>query len=440
MAPGVKSMIRQLLPPIISYMASGGALIAASIAQLITFAVIARYLGAEQFALFVTVSATTNVGMQICGLGANESLLRRVARDHAMFPVMIGHSMILTVATGFVLVAVGLLVLPMAVPALATPDGFVALLLLLVANVVMLRFFSITTAGFMAFNNFRVANGIEVLAAAARTVAALFACFVFNIHTMVAWAGWLFAAHLLVSIVCVLALLRLGRPRYRLVVDEIRIGALLASQFIFKALRQNSDLVAVGMVAGPETVASYGLARRILDSSILSVDALNRIVYPGSAVVLAGGFHRAVDRVKLIMAAAIGISLVTALAVFVLAPLTPLIFGHEYVSLVGFVRAMCWLVIPFAVGAVVLEVFGAAGRQGVRAALLNTAYIVAAGAVALAILRFGIPGAFVSAYVADSATAAIACLVLARYIRNDRQRFGIPATASRGLHWPLATD
>src|SRR6185312_109082 len=136
------------------------------------------------------------------------------------------------------------------------------------------------------------------------------------------------------------------------------------------------------------------------------------------------------------MLAAIGISVFTGIAVFVMAPLTPLIFGHEYVSLVGFARAMCWLIIPFGIGAVVMEVFGAAGRQGVRAMILNTAYVIAAAAVAGSILRFGIPGAFISAYVADSITAAISCFVLLRFIQHDQQRFGGVRVPQRPFHRP----
>src|SRR5437868_13087856 len=86
----------RLMPMGLSYFASGGSLVMASAAQLITFAILARSLGVEQFGLFAAISAVTTVAVNICGLGATESMVRRVARDHRMYPVMLGHNLILT--------------------------------------------------------------------------------------------------------------------------------------------------------------------------------------------------------------------------------------------------------------------------------------------------------------------------------------------------------
>src|SRR5690606_39097776 len=105
-----------LVPMLISYMGSGGALLASSAAQLLTFAILARYLGVEQFGLYAVITAITNVGVQLCGLGAQESLVRRVAQDRAMFPAMLGHAYILSAASGLALVALGMIILPLAAP------------------------------------------------------------------------------------------------------------------------------------------------------------------------------------------------------------------------------------------------------------------------------------------------------------------------------------
>ncbi len=76
----------------LAYMASGGALLMSSAAQLLTFALLARHLGVEQFALYASITAVTNLGVQICGIGSQESLIRRVAQDRGMFPVMLPQS------------------------------------------------------------------------------------------------------------------------------------------------------------------------------------------------------------------------------------------------------------------------------------------------------------------------------------------------------------
>ena len=64
-----RNIFKKLVPMALSYIGSGGALITSSIAQLVTFAILARHLGANEFALYVTLTAFTNVAVQICGLG-----------------------------------------------------------------------------------------------------------------------------------------------------------------------------------------------------------------------------------------------------------------------------------------------------------------------------------------------------------------------------------
>ena len=419
----VATIFKKLIPMGLSYIGSGGSLITSSIAQLVTFAILARTLGTEQFALYVTITAFTNVAVQICGLGAQESLVRRVAQDPADYPRMIGHSLLLTFGTGLALMIVGMIVLPLIVP-VSTDElvnvGTIGLLLL--STVIILRLVSLATASYIARSNFIVANSVEVGFALLRMAAALLGCLVFGVTTVAGWSVWFFAAHLVFGVIAVVLIWRLGKPRYGIVRDEIKIGALFSTQFIFKAIRQNTDLLVLGMFTGPEVVGSYGVARRVLDSSYLSVEALNRLIYPGSAVALLSGFHSAYGRVRKVAAAALVLSTLAAASVFVLAPLMPVLFGNEYPSMVGFTRILCWVVIPMAASSVVLEAFGAAGRQDVRAMVYNSANVVAAVLVAGATVLAGVDGAFGSSYLVEVLTAGVAWTVLMRFVRVDRDR------------------
>ncbi|MCS6758960.1 MAG: hypothetical protein MO852_07980 [Candidatus Devosia euplotis] len=65
--------IRSLPPMGLSYLASRGSLITSSAAQLLTFAILARSLGVEEFSYFVGLTAITAVAVQLCGLGAQEA-------------------------------------------------------------------------------------------------------------------------------------------------------------------------------------------------------------------------------------------------------------------------------------------------------------------------------------------------------------------------------
>lgn len=426
MAPGNakgSGMRGALLPMLLSYAASGGSLIISSAAQLLTFAILARFLGVHEFSLFVAITAISNIAVHMCGLGAMECLVRRVARDRAIYPDMLGHNLILTAASGVALVVIGAALLPFFFTLSPDPATNAAVItLMLVTNIVLVRMIVLAEQIFIAHSDFASANMVVVGFALARTAAAVLACLVFGVASVASWALWQFACHVLVALACWRALARLGRPRYRIVREELPLGLYFSVPFILRAVRQNADLLVLSLVASAEIVASYSVARRMLESSYLSVEALNRLVYPGSARATAEGLQHAMPRVRKVLVAATLISTAAAVAVFVLAPILPLLFGRDYVSLVSFVRALCWAVIPLAIWAVAAEALGASGHQSTRAAVMGIGSVLGAALAALATWYAPPAGTFVSFYVIEIAMVIAAWSALQRVVRQDRER------------------
>jgi O-antigen/teichoic acid export membrane protein len=396
-------------------MASGGALLMSSAAQLLTFALLARHLGVEQFALYTSITAVTNIGVQICGIGSQESLIRRVAQDRSMFPVMLGHSYILSAITGIVLFAIGMIAIPVFFPTSpALINTMIATALILFTNLILLKIISLSTQSFIAHSDFTAANKLEVLFAIARTIAAVTACLIFKVETVEAWAIWNLIAHAGVALISLKAIGSLGKPVFKLVREEIRIGVLFSTQFFFKAIRGNADILLLGAVASAEALGSYSIARRILESSCLSVEALNRLVYPGSASAAMQGMAKTVERAFNVLKAALLIACGSALTIFIIAPFLPWLFGEEYVSLSTFTRLLCWAVIPMAIGATALEALGASGRQGTRAKIWNTGNLVGSVLVAFCTWSLGAYGTIGSYFVVEIAIAAAVWIALIR--------------------------
>jgi O-antigen/teichoic acid export membrane protein len=391
----------------LSYMASSGALLLSSAAQLLTFALLARYLGAHEFAIFVSITAVTNLGVQISGLGSQESLIRRVAQDEASFPVMLGHSCILSLVTGAVLFIIGLAIIPYFFP---TSDNLLQTLVtvasILFTNLILLKIISLSTQSFIGHSRFADANQIEVIFAVVRMLTAAVACLLFQISTVDQWAMWNLFGHLVVALIALRAVNRLGRPVFRLVHDEIKIGFLFSTQFLFKALRGNADVLVLGAVASAEVLSSYSIARRMLDSSYLSVEALNRLIYPGSAAAALSGMGHVIARAVNVLKASLLIAFGSALTIFIFAPFLPLLFGESYTSLPSFTRIMCWLIIPLAIASSALEALGAAGHQSIRAKIWNSGNVLGAILVAGATYQFGINGTFGAYYFVEIAIAA----------------------------------
>lgn len=415
--------LRNFAPVGLSYIASSGSLVAANAAQLLTFAILARSLGPSQFGLFVQFTAVTSIAIHLCGLGASDCLVRRVAQQPSMYPIMLGHNLLLIGATGAALVALGLAVLPRWIA--LTPDAYGNLMatgLLLVTNIVLVRVILLAEQIFIAHSRLADANRAVVGYAGARTITTALACFVFGVTTVEGWAAWQFAGNAVVVLWYALWLRRLGAPRFVLARDEIWLGVLFSSQFLARAVRQNSDLFIIGLVSSIEVVGSYGVARRIMDSSYLSIEAMNRMVYPKIAAASVGGVHHAMPGAMRILVAAVGVGTFTALGIFVAAPYLPYLFGHEYTSLVTFVRIMSGMAILIAIWAVAMDVLGASGHQGPRATIVNSVNLLGAGLVAWATWKAPPMGTLAALYVIEIGTVAATWATLIHIARRSEQR------------------
>jgi O-antigen/teichoic acid export membrane protein len=398
-----------------SYIGSSGALLASSAAMLLTFGLLARHMGHEQFALNATITALTNLGVQICGLGSQESLVRRVAQNLSFYPEMLGHVHILNLVTGTVLILLGLVAIPIFFPVSDDPViTFETTGLILVTNIILLKIVWLATNSYIAHSNFGGANKLEMLFAGLRMLAAILACTVFGITTIAEWAVWNFAAHAIAAIAAMAAIARLGRPKFTIVREEIPLGLMFASQFFFKALRSNADILVLSVVAGSEVLGSYSIARRLMEASYMSVEALNRILYPGSAAAAMQGLDRVFGRAKRMLFVATGIGLASASFVWLITPLLPAVFGAEYVSLSWINRSLCWAVIPIAISAIAFEALGASSLQNIRAKITNISSLVGAGIVALAAWLIGIDGVIASFYGLEIIIAVLAWRALVR--------------------------
>lgn len=422
---------------IVSYLMSSGSLAAASIAQLVTFAILARELGPAEFGLFVQISAVTAIAAQICGLGASDCLLRRVARNPASYPALVGHNFLMIGLTGLVLVLGGVGAMALWTRLDAIPDiALSTIALLFLGNVVIVRVILLVETVFLGLGRVRSANRSVIGFAIARTGTAALACLVFHASTLAEWVIWQFFGHLLYAMVGLAWLRPLGRPQFKILREELRLGILFSSQFVVRAIRSNVDLFVIGLFMPIESVGSYGVARRIMDSSYLSIDAFNRLIYPRFARASQDGLHLALPAAKRGLVAALGLGVATFLTLFVLAPQLPLLFGVEYHDLSFFVRCISGTVILIGIWAVAIDLLGASGRQGARALILNSTNLLGSGLIAAATWLAAPIGTFVALYVIEGFLAIFAWLVLLQLSRRSRQNAITPhptATASQGV-------
>ncbi|WP_306223476.1 lipopolysaccharide biosynthesis protein [Bosea beijingensis] len=408
-------------PALVSYLMSSGALASAGLSQLVTFAILARALGPIEFGLFVQISAVVSIAVQLCGLGASDCLLRRVSREPGSYPALLGHNLSLIGLTGAVLVVAGTAALSGWLRLSSGPSVETAtLVLLLSGNVVVVRVILLVETAFLGLGRFHQANRAVVGFALARMTTAALACLAFGISTLSEWALWQSAGNLLYAAIGAAWLRPLGRPRFAILREELKPGLLFSSQFVMRAVRANVDLLVIGLFAPLATVGSYGVARRIVDSSYLAIDALNRLLYPRLARESRDGLHLALPLAQRALVAALALGLTTCLALFVLAPELPAVFGRQYEELSFFVRCLSGTVVLVGAWAAAVDLLGASGRQDVRAWILNGANLLGSAVIVVATWLAAPLGTFIALYLVEGAIVMAAWRALLRLARRSR--------------------
>lgn len=415
----------------LSYLASTSALMIGSAAQLVTFALLARGLGVEQFGLLITVTVATNITVQLCGIGGTETLIRRVAPEPALYAAALGHTLILLLATGLLLTVGLALALPHFVTIAADPAvNAAALLALIVANVPLVRLILLAEQAFIARWQVGRANLVTIGFAFGRTAAAALACTAFGVATAAEWAFWSLGVHALMAAASLYAIRSFGRPRWTIMREEVRLGLYFTTPFVFRAIRQNADTLVLSLVASPEVVGAFNMARRIVETSILTVDALHRLIYPRLARAAAAGYRAMVPLIARVTVAATGLAVVTAGGVWLIAPLMPWLFGRDFGGMVGDLRAMAFVLVFVVIHDIPAEVLGATARHGIRAALYNVGNLIGAAASAALTYLYLLPGTFLALYLTEAALAAAFWTVLVVMIRRSVHPSSIGALSS----------
>lgn len=418
-------------PALIGYLLSSASLASAALSQLVTFAILARALGPGEFGLFVQISAVTAVAVQLCGLGASDCLLRRVSREPESYSSLLGHNLLLIGLSGAALVVGGVIAMSSWTRlASGSSVDMTTLALLFLGNVVLMRVILLVETAFLALGRIQAANRAVVGFALARMATAALACLVFKVSNLADWALWQCGGNLLYALLGAVWLWPLGRPRLAILREELRAGLLFSSQFVARAVRSNVDLLMIGLFTPIETVGSYGVARRIMDASYLSIDALNRLLYPRLARESRDGLHLALPLAKRALLAALALGATTSLVLFLLAPWLPALFGRDYEELPFFVRCLSGTVVLVGAWAAAVDLLGASGRQDLRAWILNGANLLGSVLIAAATWLAAPVGTVIALYAIEGAIVMAAWLVLLRLAQRSRSHAAGPARAS----------
>ncbi len=405
--------VRRRLPAVFSYVGSTAAMAIGIGSQLVAFVFLARYLGIEQFGLLMTITAATSLALNVCGLGAGEAFMRRVAREPALYPALLGHSLILTFATGMVLSLIAAAGLYWLVPASPSPWINISVLFIFAfSNIALFRWTIVVEQIFLGLKKFGRANVVVAGFGAARMLTAIAATAWFGVDDISTWAIWHGAIHVAGAVACGAALWGYGRPEWRVLREEIVLGTHFCSSYFFSTLLQNVDRLVLSVVATPAAVGAYGVASRIVNTSIVTVSSFMRLRYPRLAVAGHSGMVAIWPLAMSYLPAVLGLGIATSAGLWLLAPWLPAIFGKDYGATVIYLQVTCWLVVIMAAKSIPYDALGAAERHALRAHIFNVGGIISAALLAVLTFAFGISGMFIALFVSQLGLTAAAWVAL----------------------------
>lgn len=395
MTVGFSSMLSKIL----AYLTSTGSLLIGIGAQFVGFIVLARYLGAEQFGHLMVITAATAVALSVCGLGTDEVMVRRCAREPHLYPTLLGHGLILVGISGVFLSAAVILILHFFVQILSNPlQNILVLSIFAVSNIVLARLVTLAEFIFIGLRRLMNANLVVSSFASARALTALIACLVFNVDRLESWAYWHGAIHVGGAFACWIALKQFGAPQWRVLKDEIWRGIHSCTMQLINNLRQNIDRLVLSTIVSPTIVGAYSVASSMVQYSSVTLLSFSRLYYPMFSIAgqkgISATYKLAVGNFLVI----VGLGVMNSIGLLVISPFLPRLFGQEFTISSHYLTILCWLPILVGVQNIAYDALGAADKHGIRARFYNATAIIGVGLIALLSYLFGVNGAFVGLY------------------------------------------
>ena len=411
-------------------------------AQFIVFIVLARYLGIQQFGYLMAVTAATQLGLSLCGLGGGEAMLRRVSRDPSTYPAILGHNIVLIASTGVILSVLLLFALPfmLHVPTDQPHQVPIILLLLVPTNVVLFRWINLVEQIMIARQAFMSANIVVAGFSIIRAVGAVVACMLFGVVTLEAWCYWHAGICLASALAATAMIVPFGRPKLGISRDELSLGISFSSPVFFSALRQNADFLSLSAFHPSAMIGGYPVARRLGDQSGVFVSAFLRIAYPRLAIAGQSGIAATLNLARRYLVIALLPAIATSLGLFVFAPWLPLLLGHDFDVAIVDLRILCWLLILITIKNVAYDGLGGAERHRIRAVVVNIGSIASALLIAGATYSFGLNGTFVAVYVSELLLGAALWITFFWLYKNEERwgESGRLVLPERGLYYRSA--
>ena len=379
--------------------------------QAVYFAILARLLGAVEYGVFVGAFAFTSIAAQYSTLGAGTVFLRYVAGNRRAFARYWGNLLVLTFIVGGVLIAIVYVV----GREVLNPASAALVLLAAIANCLCSQLSTETGRVFQTFERMRVTAILNMLTNTARALTA--GGMLLILHHATAWQ-WAVASTIvsgaaaLVAVGCVTVcfgwpqIFPIMFPKHGLEGFEYSLATSTSTIYndLDKTLLSHFGLNLANGI--------YTVAYRVIDIASLPILSIRDAAMPRLFESGRTGVKVTAMLSRKLMNRTFPLGLIMSIAMFLLAPMIPWIFGHGFADSVSALRWLCPIPLFRSVHQITGSALTAAGHQRYRT-IAQVAAAALNGALNLVLIpRFGWLGAAWTSLVTDGALAATNWLIL----------------------------
>jgi O-antigen/teichoic acid export membrane protein/glycosyltransferase involved in cell wall biosynthesis len=333
--------------------------------RLAYFIVIARLLGVLQYGIVVGAFALVNLVAEYSRFGTGTVLLRYVSPDHSRFAVYWGNILAVTATMSGLLI----LILHLIAPHIVSPTTAGIVFIMAIGSCFFEQITISATQAFQAFQDMRTAALFNQMTSLLRLVVAVGMLVTLHHASARQWAvASAVASGVGMVVALVLVTLRLGWPKLapHLAWRHGKEGLEYAFGSSTTSAYNDLDKTMLSHYGMSAANGIYGMAYRIIEMGSAPVTSIQLASQPRLFQLAEFGVDQPIRLGRRLLKHGLAVSAATALGMFVLAPLIPLLTGHGFSEGTAALRWLCLIPIFRSVHGISGSVLTSIGKQRYR--------------------------------------------------------------------------
>lgn len=310
------------------------------IMQAAYFVIVARLLGKENYGSFIVITATASIVFPFVPLGSEHLLIKNVSSNRALFATYWGNGLTLLTANGAFFTIILLLLAPLLFP---QNVPWVAILLILIADLICLALLDLGFKSLMAVNMVSKTAQLGILSTCSKLLAALSLAVFFTNPNVATWSYLYFTSSVVMAIVTILLVNKMvdsPRPVLSELKANLSQGVYFSISTSANNINTNLDKSMLGKLAGVGAAGIYGSAYRFINVGNVPLLALFGAAYTRFFKHGASGIRGSLKFARRLLPILVVYAIVSVAGYWFLAPFIPAILGEEYREAI---EALLWL-------------------------------------------------------------------------------------------------